>query len=103
MSARAARRHRTGSLRVASSVPRAARSSLARGEAHAEEYAHRDSAVFTPSIDAHAYPRPQLRRDTWTCLNGIWDFALDYDGRCRRPEEISWDSRIVVPFSPETP
>jgi beta-galactosidase/beta-glucuronidase len=59
--------------------------------------------VVTPSIDAHAYPRPQLRRDTWTSLNGIWDFALDYDGRCRRPEEISWDSRIVVPFSPETP
>src|SRR5687768_13030448 len=54
-------------------------------------------------MSSHAYPRPQLKRADWTCLNGEWEFAFDCDGRCRKPEEITWDRSIVVPFSPETP
>ena len=53
---------------------------------------------------AHAYPRPQLEREAWTSLNGPWQFALDRDGRWRRPESVAWgDATIVVPFAPETP
>jgi beta-galactosidase/beta-glucuronidase len=48
------------------------------------------------------YPRPQLQRSTWISLNGVWDFAIDGDARWRRPDEVRWDSRIVVPFAPET-
>src|SRR5581483_7045304 len=50
----------------------------------------------------HAYPRPQLQRRDWTSLNGEWDFALDHDDRWHHPSEVSWTSRIQVPFSPET-
>jgi beta-galactosidase/beta-glucuronidase len=48
------------------------------------------------------YPRPQLRRDSWMSLNGIWDFATDPDAIWRNPSEVQWDTKIVVPFAPET-
>src|SRR4051794_33533416 len=51
----------------------------------------------------HGYPRPQLRRPRWVCLNGEWDFAVDADARWRAAEEVEWASTIVVPFAPETP
>ena len=44
------------------------------------------------------YPRPQLRRAEWTCLNGWWEYAFT-----RREEP--WrgpEGEILVPFSPET-
>lgn len=45
------------------------------------------------------YPRPQMVRSQFTCLNGFWDYAVtssdDYPER--------WDGRILVPFSPEAP
>ena len=50
----------------------------------------------------HGYPRPQLRRATWISLNGVWEFALDTAGDRRRPDDVSWDRTIVVPFSAET-
>jgi beta-galactosidase/beta-glucuronidase len=61
----------------------------------------------SPSGEADAagtrgYPRPQLQRSAWTNLNGHWDFALDPLARWRVPEEVSYDRRILVPFSPET-
>ena len=52
---------------------------------------------------SHAYPRPQLERDEWTSLNGDWEFAIDREARWTLPAQVSWDSHIEVPFSPETP
>ena len=44
------------------------------------------------------YPRPQMQREQWLCLNGWWDFTkvkrTDY------ADEFPW--RIKVPFSPES-
>ena len=50
----------------------------------------------------HGYPRPQLERAEWICLNGEWDFALDPDGSCKLPGQPAWNAHIQVPFSPET-
>ncbi len=55
-----------------------------------------------PEINCDAYPRPQLQRDNWTCLNGVWDFALDPEARWTNPLAVEWNRTIVVPFSPET-
>ena len=44
------------------------------------------------------YPRPQLMRKEWQCLNGPWDYAITADKHI--PE--TWDGEIIVPFSPET-
>ncbi len=52
---------------------------------------------------AHAYPRPQMVRKSWTCLNGPWHFARDPDCRWRSASEVEWTDTIVVPFAPETP
>lgn len=41
------------------------------------------------------YPRPQLRRATWTNLNGEWEFASG--------EPARFDQRITVPFCPQSP
>ena len=50
-----------------------------------------------------AYPRPQLQRPQWMCLNGTWRFHLDKDGLLECPEEIvEWPLRIRVPFPPES-
>ena len=50
-----------------------------------------------------AYPRPQLQREDWASLDGTWDFAIDFDATWRTPEQVRWDRKINVPFSPETP
>ena len=43
------------------------------------------------------YPRPQLKRDSYLCLNGLWEYAI------RKEEAIpdSFDGLILVPYSPE--
>ena len=43
-----------------------------------------------------AYPRPQMRRDSYINLNGEWDFAVSSG----KPE--TFDMRITVPFCPES-
>ena len=53
--------------------------------------------------DAMGYPRPQLRREEWFSLNGVWDFQLDADAELSRPSQVSWSGTIQVPFAPETP
>jgi beta-galactosidase/beta-glucuronidase len=51
----------------------------------------------------HGYPRPLLRREEWSSLNGQWDFALDPGAQWTLPEEVRWERTILVPFAPETP
>ena len=44
------------------------------------------------------YPRPQMKRDSFLCLNGRWDYAI-------LPSHVElrdYQGEIVVPFSPET-
>ena len=46
------------------------------------------------------YPRPQLRRDDWTCLNGTWEYAIGGATLAEPPPE--WDGEILVPFCLES-
>jgi beta-galactosidase/beta-glucuronidase len=50
----------------------------------------------------HGHPRPLLQRESWTSLNGTWDFVIDADARWRTPREVQWNGTIRVPFAPET-
>ena len=60
--------------------------------------------IFTPTfaegnLPLAEYPRPQLRRDSYLCLNGTWDYAV-------RPEPTlpdTYDGKITVPYPPEAP
>jgi hypothetical protein len=54
------------------------------------------------SIDA-AYPRPQLVRSDWQCLNGQWRFTFDDQKRFRHPSDVTgWPLSIRVPYPPES-
>lgn len=44
------------------------------------------------------YPRPQLRRDSFFCLNGLWDFAA----LCADEAPETFPENILVPFAPES-
>ena len=56
-----------------------------------------------PKLPAgHGHPRPLLQRESWTSLNGPWDFVLDKNASWRSPREAQWNGMILVPFSPET-
>ena len=63
-----------------------------------------NAPLDSTALDRHGrgYPRPQLRRAPWFSLNGGWDFAFDREAIWRHPREVTWSSRIEVPFSPET-
>lgn len=45
------------------------------------------------------YPRPQLERENWLSLNGVYEYAI-------KPSECNWvneyDGEIVVPFAVES-
>ena len=49
-------------------------------------------------IPLSEYPRPQMQRDSYLCLNGEWSFGKFK--REERPTELL--KKITVPFSPET-
>ena len=60
--------------------------------------------LYTPEGEAlpaqpwNTYPRPQLRREKWMNLNGLWDFAV------RPSSELpgEYPETILVPFAPES-
>ena len=43
------------------------------------------------------YPRPALRRDSFECLNGPWQYAFTKTAQF----PTAWDGSILVPYSPE--
>lgn len=48
------------------------------------------------------HPLPQMEREKWRNLNGIWDYAFTETAEGEiAPSQ--WDGEILVPFSPEAP
>jgi beta-galactosidase/beta-glucuronidase len=64
----------------------------------------RVSEQFPSPVGGWSYPRPQLRREAWTSLDGEWKIFLDTEGVFRNSNRLpteGWTS-IKVPFSPES-
>ncbi len=55
--------------------------------------------ALDPSRVWNEYPRPQMERDDWKNLNGLWDYAV----RPRTaPAPTPYDGKILVPFCIES-
>lgn len=57
------------------------------------------AAQVDPTAAHPEYPRPQLVRENWTNLNGLWDYAIRPKGEDRPGE---FDGKILVPFPVES-
>ena len=53
------------------------------------------AADVSPKKPLNEYPRPQLVRDDWENLNGLWDYAIT-EQSAGRPTQ--WAGQILVPF-----
>ena len=45
------------------------------------------------------YPRPQLQREEWQNMNGLWQYAITDKGL---PQPTEWQGEILVPFAVES-
>ncbi len=50
------------------------------------------------NLPLNDYPRPQMKRDSFICLNGIWNYAINEENK----KFSGYHGEIVVPFSPES-
>src|SRR5262245_58027664 len=79
---------------------------VAAGPTSAEPWKPKQAALMTrwakdvdPAKTLPEYPRPQMTRDKWQNLNGLWDYAI-------RPKDeaqpAKFDGEILVPFPVES-
>ena len=80
---------------------------LAPAPAQAQEpWAPADPPMLTrwaqnidPAMPHPEYPRPQMARDDWLNLNGLWQYSVAKQGQDRPAAD---DGRILVPFAIES-
>ena len=59
-------------------------------------YTEYEAELKNETVPFLEYPRPQLKRDSYLCLNGYWDFSIRNNG------DITYNGQILVPFVPES-
>ncbi len=47
------------------------------------------------------YPRPQMEREEWLNLNGVWDLRKAVEGEAYQAD-FTYDKKILVPFPIES-
>jgi hypothetical protein len=52
-----------------------------------------------PDLPLAEYPRPQMERANWVCLNGLWDYAIIDD---QDSQPFAFDGKILVPYPIES-
>jgi hypothetical protein len=58
------------------------------------------AADVKPEAPHPEYPRPQLVREHWMNLNGLWEYAIRPKADTTPPEK--WDGHLLVPFPVES-
>jgi beta-galactosidase/beta-glucuronidase len=57
--------------------------------------------MVSPANALPAYPRPQMVRNDWTNLNGLWQYAI-VPAIEKKKTPVAYDGRILVPFAVES-
>jgi hypothetical protein len=57
------------------------------------------AAEVRPDLVLPEYPRPQMVREKWLSLNGLWSYAITAK---EAPRPKNWDGEILVPFAVES-
>jgi hypothetical protein len=57
------------------------------------------ASTIDPAAPWPEHPRPQLARDRWTNLNGLWDYAIVKSDAAK---PTAWNGQILVPFAIES-
>ncbi len=57
------------------------------------------SETVNPESPWPEYPRPQLVRNQWKNINGLWSFAIQATGQSK---PLNWDGNILVPYPVES-
>ena len=75
-----------------------------RAEAQTENWQPADNPLMTrwaddvnPEEPLPEYPRPKMKREEWTNLNGLWDFQIS--GKAGKGE---YDDQLLVPYPVES-
>ncbi len=65
------------------------------------------TSVFAEDIDVNnvwgEYPRPQMVREEWQSLNGIWELQPLFSNKSGMPASDAYSMEILVPFPVESP
>jgi beta-galactosidase/beta-glucuronidase len=69
------------------------------GPAYAGPLVTKWGKAVTPDNAWRSYPRPQMVRQDWQNLNGLWDYALV---KADKPRPAKMDGKILVPFAVES-
>jgi len=82
-----------------SATDAAAQAAPATDRVYTSDLMTRWGKEVTPDNAWRSYPRPQLKRDRWVNLNGLWDYAITRDSA---PQPARMDGKILVPYPVES-
>jgi hypothetical protein len=80
-------------------IQAAAQSAPAGDGVYTSDLMTRWGREVTPDNAWRSYPRPQLKRDRWLNLNGLWDYAI---AKASAPQPARMDGQILVPYPVES-
>lgn len=69
------------------------------GKVYAGPLSTKWGKAVTPENAWRSYPRPQMVREAWQNLNGLWDYAIV---KANAPQPTQMDGKILVPFAVES-
>ncbi|MDG2533482.1 glycoside hydrolase family 2 TIM barrel-domain containing protein [Sphingomonas sp. HITSZ_GF] len=77
----------------------AATPAVPEGKVYAGPLMTKWGKAVTPENAWRSYPRPQMVREAWQNLNGLWDYAIV---KADAPQPTRMDGKILVPFAVES-